>query len=48
VQTIVFARPHFADILSAIDYVVAKDYPARGEVASLASAATIEVDTSHV
>jgi peroxiredoxin len=35
VQTMPFARPHFADILSAIDYVLAKDYPARGEVTSL-------------
>jgi peroxiredoxin len=35
VQTMPFARPHFADILSAIDFVVAKDYPARGEVECL-------------
>ncbi len=35
VQTMPFARPHFADILSAIDFVVAKDYPGRGEVATL-------------
>jgi peroxiredoxin len=35
VQTMPFARPSFADILSAIDYVVAKDYPARGEIATL-------------
>jgi peroxiredoxin len=35
VQTMPFARPHFADILSAIDYVVAKNYPARGEVVTL-------------
>jgi peroxiredoxin len=35
VQTMPFARPAFADILGAIDYVVAKDYPARGEVATL-------------
>lgn len=34
VQTMPFARPHFADILTAIDFVVAKDYPARGEVAA--------------
>jgi peroxiredoxin len=32
VQTMPFARPHFADIVKAIDFVVAKDYPARGEV----------------
>ncbi|MGE0769571.1 MAG: peroxiredoxin-like family protein [Hyphomicrobiaceae bacterium] len=35
VQTMPFARPHFADILSAIDYVVKTDYPARGEVVSV-------------
>jgi peroxiredoxin len=35
VQTMPFARPHFADILSAIDYVLAKNYPARGEVTTL-------------
>jgi peroxiredoxin len=35
VQSMPFARPHLADILAAIDYVVAKDYPARGEVADL-------------
>ncbi len=39
VQTMPFARPHFADILSAIDVVVAKDYPARGEVVDLPRAA---------
>jgi peroxiredoxin len=32
VQTMPFTRPSFAEILSAIDFVVAKDYPARGEV----------------
>lgn len=31
VQTMPFARPHFKDMLGAIDFVVAKDYPARGE-----------------
>ncbi|MDZ4365426.1 MAG: peroxiredoxin-like family protein [Afipia sp.] len=35
VQSMPFARPSFADILGAIDYVIAKDYPARGEVAML-------------
>ena len=35
VQTMPFARPHFADILGAIDMVVAKSYPARGEVESI-------------
>ncbi len=32
VQTMPFARPQFADILKALDFVIAKDYPARGEV----------------
>lgn len=32
VQTMPFARPSFADILKALDFVLAKDYPARGEV----------------
>jgi peroxiredoxin len=31
VQTMPFARPHFDELLGAIDFVVAKDYPARGE-----------------
>jgi len=31
VQTMPFARPHFADILRAIDFVNKNDYPARGE-----------------
>lgn len=31
VQTMPFARPHFQDLISAIDFVVAKNYPARGE-----------------
>ncbi|AOG03717.1 peroxiredoxin-like family protein [Bosea sp. RAC05] len=35
VQTMPFARPALADILGAIDFVVAKDYPARGEVATI-------------
>jgi len=39
VQTMPFARSHFADILSAIDFVVAKNYPARGEVVQLPKAA---------
>lgn len=30
-QSMPFARPHFRDILAALDFVVAKDYPARGE-----------------
>ena len=35
VQTMPFARPSFGDILKAIDFVIAKDYPARGEVTDL-------------
>lgn len=31
VQTMPFARPLFQDLLGAIDYAIAKDYPARGE-----------------
>ena len=33
VQTMPFARPNFAEILQAIDFVIKNDYPARGEVA---------------
>jgi peroxiredoxin len=32
VQTMPFARPHFDDVLTAINYAVDKNYPARGEV----------------
>lgn len=32
VQTMPFARPHFAEILGALDFVLAKGYPARGEL----------------
>lgn len=39
VQTMPFARPHFADILSALDFVLAKSYPARGEIVELPKAA---------
>lgn len=39
VQTMPFARPHLADVLGAIDYVIAKGYPARGEVRTLPPAA---------
>jgi hypothetical protein len=28
-----FARPQFADLLGAVDFALAKDYPARGEYA---------------
>jgi peroxiredoxin len=39
VQTMPFARPHLADLLSAIDFIVEKDYPPRGEVENLPQAA---------
>jgi peroxiredoxin len=31
VQSVPFARPHFDEVLSAIDFIRSKDYPARGE-----------------
>jgi peroxiredoxin len=31
VQTMPFARPHFKEMLTAIDFVLKNDYPARGE-----------------
>ena len=31
VQTMPFARPQFQDLLGAIDFAIANDYPARGE-----------------
>lgn len=31
VQTMPFARPHFKEVLSALDFVIKADYPARGE-----------------
>lgn len=31
VQTMPFARPYFAEVLSAIDYIMENNYPARGE-----------------
>ncbi len=37
VQTMPFVRPNFAEMLTALDFVIAKDYPARGEVAILPS-----------
>jgi len=33
-QTMPFARPSFQDLLAAIDFAIAKDYPARGEYAA--------------
>jgi peroxiredoxin len=32
VQTMPFVRPAIDEVISAIDFVVAKDYPARGEI----------------
>lgn len=32
VQTMPFARPRFADIVAALDVVIGRNYPARGEV----------------
>lgn len=42
VQTMPFARPPFAPMLSAIDFVLANDYPARGEVVSIQTAQAAE------
>ena len=38
VQTMPFARPAFGDILKAIEFVIVKGYPARGEVVGLPAA----------
>jgi hypothetical protein len=35
VQTMPFARPHFDELLAAIDFALAKNYPARGEYAGV-------------
>jgi peroxiredoxin len=35
-QSMPFARPGWRELLAAIDFVVAKDYPARGELAAAA------------
>ncbi len=32
VQTMPFARPNFREILGALDFVISKNYPARGEI----------------
>ena len=32
ISTMPFARPHFKEILGAIDFAIQKDYPARGEL----------------
>ncbi|MCU0807622.1 MAG: AhpC/TSA family protein [Candidatus Contendobacter sp.] len=31
VNTMPFARPHFKDVLTALDFIIQNDYPARGE-----------------
>lgn len=31
VQTMPFVRPHFAELVGALDFAISKDYPARGE-----------------
>ncbi|MEX0343725.1 MAG: peroxiredoxin-like family protein [Rhizobiaceae bacterium] len=31
VQTMPFVRPHFSELLGALDFAIEKDYPARGE-----------------
>ena len=31
INTMPFARPHFDDVLNAVDFILKKDYPARGE-----------------
>lgn len=31
VQTMPFVRPHFSELLGALDFAIANDYPARGE-----------------
>lgn len=40
VQTMPFSRPHFSEVLTALDFVIEKDYPGRGEVVSLSDATT--------
>jgi len=35
VQSMPFARPHFDELLAALDFALAKNYPARGEYAGV-------------
>ena len=35
VQTMPFARPNFAEVASALEFVINNDYPARGEVVDI-------------
>jgi len=39
VQTMPFARPNFREVVAAIDFVIANDYPPRGVVETLPTAA---------
>jgi peroxiredoxin len=39
VQTMPFARPRFDDVLKALDVVIARNYPARGEIVNFRHAA---------
>ena len=32
VNTMPFARPHFKDLVGSLDFIISKDYPARGEL----------------
>jgi len=34
VQTMPFVRPHFSELLKALDFAIGKNYPARGEYAA--------------
>lgn len=42
VQTMPFARPHFAEIEQALGFVLSKNYPARGEVIDIPASAAAE------
>ena len=35
VQTMPFTRPQLADLLTALDFIAERNYPARGEVVNL-------------
>lgn len=39
VQTMPFARPPFSDVIKGLDFILEKDYPARGEVTDINSQA---------
>lgn len=41
-QTMPFARPAFAELLKGLDFVIAKNYPGRGEVVDHRAAAAAE------